>query len=201
MRDQGYQVDAVSGLNYDKASTTNYYRLPTPYVTYDAYVRFAGWQLADLALFRHSPHVLKPWVYNDQAWRLQTTFGQSVDTPGRRYLPVNGQAFLADYTKKNARSGMTAPIQYLHTAFRLAGVVEAIAIHRARSIGAGITLVMRFADRGSALSHTLLDWVLRQPSSAFLDHGVALPPERFKRWRCFGGPAVQIARIALALLG
>ncbi len=33
MRDQGYQVDAVSGLIYDKSSTTNYYRLPTPYVT------------------------------------------------------------------------------------------------------------------------------------------------------------------------
>ena len=73
MRDQGYQVDAVSGLMYDKPSTTNYYRLPTPYVTYDAYVRFAGWQLADLALFRHSPHVLKPWIYNDQSWRLQNS--------------------------------------------------------------------------------------------------------------------------------
>ena len=85
MRDQGYQVDAMSGLMYDKPSTTNYYRLPTPYVTYDAYVRFAGWQLADLALFRHSPHVLKPWIYNDQSWRLQTSFGQSIDTAGRRY--------------------------------------------------------------------------------------------------------------------
>src|SRR5687767_10100523 len=114
MRDQGYQVDAVSGLVYDKASATNYYRLPMPYVTYSAYVRFAGWQLADLALFRHSPHMLKPWVYNEQSWRLQTRFGQSVDTPGRRYLPVNGQAFLADYTAK-IRVGHERPsYKYLH---------------------------------------------------------------------------------------
>src|SRR5918994_1947427 len=28
MRDQGYQVDAVSGLTYDKPSATNYYRMP-----------------------------------------------------------------------------------------------------------------------------------------------------------------------------
>src|SRR5688572_5910096 len=114
MRDQGYQVDAVSGLVYDKASATHYYRLPMPYVTYDAYVKFAGWQLADLALFRHSPHVLKPWVYNDQSWRLQTRFGHSVDTPGRRYLPVNGQAFLADYTAK-IRVGHERPsYKYVH---------------------------------------------------------------------------------------
>jgi hypothetical protein len=52
MRAQGYQVDAVSGLMYDKASATTYYRLPTPYVTYENYTRFTGWQLADLALFR-----------------------------------------------------------------------------------------------------------------------------------------------------
>lgn len=70
LREQGYQVDAVSGLIYDRPSATTYYKLPTPYVTHDAYVRFAAWQLADPALFRHSPHVLKPWIYNDQAWRL-----------------------------------------------------------------------------------------------------------------------------------
>ena len=64
MRSQGYQVDVVSGLQYDKASATNYYRLPTPYVTYEAYVKFTAWQLADLSLFRHSPHLLKPAIYN-----------------------------------------------------------------------------------------------------------------------------------------
>src|SRR4029453_6687902 len=39
---RGYRVDAVSGLVYDRAAATTYYKLPTPYVTYEAYVRFAG---------------------------------------------------------------------------------------------------------------------------------------------------------------
>ncbi len=101
MRSQGYQVDAISGLQFDKASATNYYRIPTPYVTYDAYVRFTAWQLADLSLFRHAPHLAKPAIYNDQSWRLQNTFGQeNSDTAGRRHLPVNGEAFLRDFTPR-----------------------------------------------------------------------------------------------------
>ena len=82
MRGQGYQVDAVSGLIFDKASATNYYRLPTPYVSYDAYVRFTAWQLADLSLFRHSPHLVKPTIYNDQNWRLQNTVRTRVGAHG-----------------------------------------------------------------------------------------------------------------------
>jgi hypothetical protein len=115
MRTQGYQVDAVSGLQFDKASTSNYYRLPTPYVAYQAYIRFAAWQLADLALFRHSPHVLKPTIYNGQSWRLQTIFGQgAADTAGRRHLPVNGEAFLNDFTTR-MRVGHDRPLyKYVH---------------------------------------------------------------------------------------
>jgi hypothetical protein len=101
MRSQGYQVDAISGLVYDRASATNYYRLPTPYVTYDAYVRFTAWQLADLSLFRHSLHLLKPAIYNNQSWRLQNAFGQeNSDTAGRRHFPVNAEAFMRDFTPR-----------------------------------------------------------------------------------------------------
>jgi hypothetical protein len=101
MRSQGYQVDAISGLIFDKASATNYYRLPTPYVTYDAYVRFTAWQLADLSLFRHSLHLLKPAIYNNQSWRLQNAFGQdNSDTAGRRHFPVNAEAFMRDFTPR-----------------------------------------------------------------------------------------------------
>jgi hypothetical protein len=207
MRDQGYQVDAVSGLTYDKASSTNYYRLPTPYVTHDAYVRFAGWQLADLALFRHSPHVLKPWVYNDQAWRLQTRFGQSVDTPGRRYLPVNGQAFLADYTAR-MRVGHNRPnYKYLHVGIPHWPVsvnadceyIGAQSLRRPNYTGqarCGIRRVGAFLDKLRALG--LYDSSLIVISS---DHGVALPPEGFTGDRdVFGGPLSEIAGSALALL-
>lgn len=207
MRDQGFQVDAVSGLMYDKPSTTNYYRLPTPYVTYDAYVRFAGWQLADLSLFRHSPHILKPWVYNDQSWRLQTTFGQSVDTPGRRYMPVNGQAFMADYTSR-VRVGHDRPTyKYLHIGIPHWPVsVDADCNYiGARSLRrpnytdqarCGIRRVGAFLDKLRELG--LYDSSLIVISS---DHGVALPPHGFAPDRdVFGAPLSELAGSALALL-
>ncbi len=207
MRDQGYQVDAVSGLTYDKPSTTNYYRLPTPYVTYDAYVRFAAWQLADLALFRHSPHVLKPWVYNDQAWRLQTTFGQSIDTPGRRYMPVNGQAFMADYTARAHVAHDRPNYKYLHigiphwpvsvnAACEYIGPKSLRRPNYTEQARCGIRRVGAFLDKLRALG--LYDSSLILISS---DHGVALPPEGFTGDRdVFGGPLSEMSGSALALL-
>ena len=207
MRDQGFQVDAVSGLVYDESSTTNYYRLPTPYVTYDAYVRFAGWQLADLALFRHAPHALKPWVYNSQSWRLQTSFGQSADTPGRRYLPVNGQAFLADYTARMRIAHDRPNYKYLHVGVPHWPVAvnadcEYIGTRSLRrpnytdQARCGIRRVGAFLDRLRALG--LYESSLVVISS---DHGVALPPEEFAGDRdVFGARLSEISGSALALL-
>ena len=207
MRDQGYQVDAVSGLMYDKPSTTNYYRMPTPYVTYDAYVRFAGWQLADLALFRHSPHILKPWIYNDQAWRLQTKFGQSIDTTGRRYMPVNGQAFLADYTAR-MRVGHDRPTyKYLH-----AGIPHwPVSVNAdCEYIGPKSLRRPNYTDqarcgvrRVGAMLDKLRELGLYDSSLVVIssDHGVALPPEGFPADRdVFGGPLSELSGSALALL-
>ena len=207
MRDQGYQVDAMSGLMYDKPSTTNYYRLPTPYVTYDSYVRFAGWQLADLALFRHSPHVLKPWIYNDQSWRLQTTFGQSIDTAGRRFMPVNGQAFLADFTLR-MRVGHERPTyKYLHAGIPHWPVsvnadceyIGARSLRRPNYTAqarCGIRRVGALLDKLRELG--LYDSSLIVISS---DHGVALPPQGFTGDRdVLGAPLAELAGSALALL-
>jgi hypothetical protein len=207
MRDQGYRVDAVSGLSYDRPSATNYYRLPTPYVTYDAYVRFAGWQLADFALFRHSPHVLKPWIYNDQSWRLQTQFGQSVDTPGRRYMPVNGQAFLADYTARMRVAHDRPNYKYLHVGIphwpvSVNADCEYIGAQSQRrrnytdQARCGIRRVGAFLDKLRALG--LYDSSLILISS---DHGVALPPTEFTGERdVFGAPLSELAGSSLALL-
>jgi hypothetical protein len=207
MRDQGYQVDAVSGLTYDRPSTTNYYRLPTPYVTYDAYVRFAAWQLADFALFRHSPHVLKPWVYNDQSWRLQTTFGQSIDTPGRRFMPVNGQAFMADYTARARVAHDRPTYKYLHIGIphwpvsvdKDCEYIGARSLRRpnyTEQARCGIRRVGAFLDKLRELG--LYDSSLILISS---DHGVALSPEGFTGERdVFGGPLSEISGSALALL-
>ena len=207
MRDQGFQVDAVSGLMYDKPSTTNYYRLPTPYVTYEAYVKFAGWQLADLSLFRHSPHLLKPWIYNDQSWRLHTKFGQSTVTPGRRYMPVNGQAFMGDYTSR-VRVGHDRPTyKYLHIGIphwpvsvdRDCNYIGAKSLRRPNYIDqarCGIRRVGAFLDKLRELG--LYDSSLIVISS---DHGVALPPEGFAPDRdVFGARLSEMAGSSLALL-
>jgi len=207
MRDQGFQVDAMSGLMYDKPSATNYYRLPTPYVTYEAYVRFAGWQLADLALFRHSPHVLKPWVYNDQSWRLQNTFGQSIDTAGRRYLPVNGQAFLADYTSRMRVAHERPTYKYLH-----AGIPHwPVSVNAdCEYIGARSLRRKNYTDqarcgirRVGALLDRLRELGLYDSSLILIssDHGVALPPQGFTGEReVFGAPLAELAGSAMALL-
>ena len=68
-------------------------------MSYAEYVRFAGWQLADLSLFRHAPHILRPTIYNDQAWRLQTMLGPG-DTRGRRHFPVSGSAILQEFSQR-----------------------------------------------------------------------------------------------------
>ena len=207
MRDQGYQVDAVSGLSYDKPSSTNYYRLPTPYVTYDAYVKFAGWQLADLALFRHAPHVLKPWIYNDQSWRLQTRFGQSADTPGRRFMPVNGQAFLADYTTKVRVAHDRPNYKYIHIGIphwpvsvdANCNYIGARSLRRPNytdQAHCGLKRVGAFLDKLRELG--VYDKSLIIVSS---DHGVGLPPEGFTDDRdVFGGPLSELAGSSLALL-
>jgi hypothetical protein len=207
MRAQGYQVDAVSGLKYDTKSVTNFYRLQRPYVTYDAYTRFAAWELADLALFRHSPHLLKPTIYNGQSWRLQTIFGQTANTTARRHPPVTGEAFLNDFTAR-VRVGHNRPLYtYLHV-----GVPHWPMVLNADCEYIGVKSVTREIYTGQArcavkrvgeLLARLRDLGLYDSSVIVVssDHGIALPPREFTGDRdVFGGPLSVVAGSALALL-
>ena len=47
LRASGYRVDAVTGMHHGKEAATNYFRVLRPYVSYDDYVQFTAWQLAD----------------------------------------------------------------------------------------------------------------------------------------------------------
>lgn len=102
LRGQGYRVDSVTEMHFDNQSATNFFRMPRPYVSYEAYTQFAAWQLADLSLFRHAPHLLRPRIYNNQAWRLQNVFGENLagESSGRRYHPVNGAAVLDEFARR-----------------------------------------------------------------------------------------------------
>jgi hypothetical protein len=207
LRARGYQVDVVSGLSYDRGGATNFYRLPAPYVTYDAYTRFAGWQLADLALFRHAPHVLKPWIYNDQSWRLQATLGESEFTAARRYGPVNAQAFLADYTARMRVGAPKPTYKYIHvpTPHWPVSVNAGCEYIGARSLRRpNYTDQARCAlRRVGELLDRLRELDLYDSSLVLItsDHGVALPPEGFTGDRdMLGTPLSALAGSALALL-
>ena len=151
--------------------------------------------------------MLKPWIYNDQSWRLQTKFGQSIDTTGRRYMPVNGQAFLADYTARMHVGHDRPNYKYLHVGIPHWPVsvnadceyIGAQSLRRPNytdQARCGIRRVGAFLDKLRELG--LYDSSLIVISS---DHGVALPPEGFNGDRdVFGGPLSELSGSALALL-
>jgi hypothetical protein len=99
LRAEGYRVDNITGWQYDNSSETHVYPIRRPYVSYREYTRFAAWELADLSLFRHAPHVLREGIFNDQKWRLQQVFGPR-DTSARGYHAGNGAAVLDEFARR-----------------------------------------------------------------------------------------------------
>ena len=113
LRTHGYRVDSISEIPYDMRSASNTYRVRRPHVSYSEYTKFTAWQLADLSLFRHAPHALRPSIYNNQAWRLQTLFGPG-DTRARRHFPVNGAAILQEFTARMTPAVDEPLYKFLH---------------------------------------------------------------------------------------
>jgi sulfatase-like protein len=209
LRSHGYQVDVISELvmvlEYDPAVTS--YHLPKPYVSYERYKRFAAWQLADVALFRHAPHVLKSAIYNGQQWRLQGLFGQgaSRDLLTRQHSPVNGQAILDEFTSRMAVARPQPVYKFLHLGIPHWPVVlnagcefiGDVPVTRDTYTGqarCAMARVSRFLDRLRALG--LYDDSLIVLSS---DHGFALPPRGFTRDRPTLGTeprSMELSRVA-----
>ena len=99
LRHAGYRVDNITEWQFDNTSESNFYSIRRPYVSYREYTRFAAWQLADLSLFRHAPHVLRERIYNNQQWRLQQLFGPG-DTSTRRHPSANGAVILDELARR-----------------------------------------------------------------------------------------------------
>jgi hypothetical protein len=99
LRAVGYRVDNITSWQYDNSSETHAFPIQRPYASYQEHTRFASWELADLSLFRHAPHVLRESIYNDQKWRLQQVFGPR-DTGTRRYHSANGAAVLDEFARR-----------------------------------------------------------------------------------------------------
>jgi Sulfatase len=206
LRASGYRVDSVSGMHHGKESATNYFRLQRPYVSYDDYVQFTAWQLADLSLFRHAPHILRPVIHNDESWRLQAIFGPG-DTSLRSHHAVNGAVILEDFaTRLNAATD--EPLyKYIHVGIPhrpvvvngdcdFIGVVRSTRASYKEQARCSVKLVAEILDRLKALG--VYDNTFVVISS---DHGIGVPSPRFANNRQTPmGTVASIAGNAMALL-
>ena len=208
LREYGYDVDFLSGLGTGHQYATNAYLIPRPFTPYHDYTRFTAWQLIDLSLFRHAPHAIKPWIYNDQAWRLQTWYGQGQfsDTAVGRYLPVNGQMFFEEFTRRMTVSRERPVYKFLHVGIPHQPValdencvfVGPRPITREGFTGqarCAVRIVMRFLDRLRELG--VYDDSLIVVSSY---HGAALPPMNMRSEFTPGGD-LGMSRALLKLSG
>ena len=209
LRQHGYDVDAISIHSLGHSYATNAYVIPRPYASYDDYARFTAWQLIDLSLFRHTPHALKRWIYNDQAWRLQTDYGQGQlsDTTSRRFDSVNGLVFLEDFRERMRVARDTPVYKFLHVgiphspvvlnaACEFIGVTSSTRENYTDQVRCAISEVGCFLDRLRALG--VYDESVIVLSS---DHGLGLSPRGLvaNRETLFGDLAVM-AGGAMALL-
>jgi hypothetical protein len=206
LRAGGFRVDGIAGMQYDHNSATNFYRMPRPYVSYPEYVQFAGWQLADLTLFRYAPHVLRPWIYNNDDWRLQSRFGPG-DTTSRRFHSVNGAAVLGDLVRRVNVKTDERVYKYIHVGIpHLPIAVDAqcaytgtLRVTRQRykdQARCAIKRVTELMDRLQQLG--VYDDALVVISS---DHGLGFTPLKFVHNRQLPpGPLSTLAARAMALL-
>lgn len=206
LRASGYRVDTATRMHHGKESATNYYHLPRPYVSYDDYTQFTAWQLADLSLFRHAPHILRPVIYNEESWRLQAVLGPG-DTSTRRHNAVNGAVTLDEFAKR-LRPATDEPLyKYIHVGIphrpvTVNGNCEFIGV--VRSTRASYKAQARCAViRVAAILDRLKDAGVYDKTFVVVssDHGLGYPSPQFVNdWHTPSGPAARIAGSAMALL-
>ena len=206
LRSAGYRVDSITEFQYDGKSATNFYRMRRPYVSFEEYVQFTTWQLADLSLFRHAPHIVRPKIYNNQAWRLQTIFGPG-DTSTRRYHAVNGQHVLSDFAEhfrlatdepvyKFIHVGIPHPPVTVTATCEFAGVLKPTRDNSKAQARCAVTRVAAVLDRLRQLG--VYDDALIVISS---DHGLGQMPPKFTNDRQIPpGRLSVLAGKAMALL-
>ena len=206
LRASGYRVDAATGMHHGREAATNYVRLRRPYVSYDDYIQFTAWQLADLSLFRHAPHILRPWIFNDESWRLQTVFGPG-DTSSRRHHAVNGAVVLGEFARRLTPSTDEPVYKYIHVGIphrpvtvngkcEFIGVVRATRPNYKEQARCAVKRVTEILDRLKELG--VYDSTFVVISS---DHGIGMPSPQFANDRETPmGAVARVAGNAMALL-
>jgi hypothetical protein len=206
LRSSGYRVDVATGMHHGRESATNYVRLRRPYVSYDDYLQFTAWQLADLSLFRHAPHILRPAIFNDESWRLQAIFGPG-DTSIRRHHAVNGAVVLDEFAKRLTPATDQPVHKYIHVGIphrpvtvnsncEFIGVVRATRANYKQQARCAVKRVIEIFDRLKAAG--VYDQTFVVVSS---DHGIGSPSPQFANNRQTPmGAVARVAGNAMALL-
>ena len=206
LRRGGYRADAASGMYHGRESATNYFRLQRPYVSYDEYVQFTAWQLADLSLFRHAPHILRPLIHNNDSWRLQAMLGPG-DTGTRQHHSVNGAFVLEEFARRLTPATDEPVSKYLHVGIPhrpvvvngncdFIGVVRAARAAYKEQARCAIRRTAQILDRLKEVG--VYDKTFVVISS---DHGIGMASPQFVNdHQTPMGPAARIAGHAMALL-
>ena len=206
LRAGGYRADAASGMFHGSESATNYFRLRRPHVSYDEYLQFTAWQLADLSMFRHAPHILRPAIHNNESWRLQAMFGPS-DTSTRQHHSVNGAVVLDEFARR-LRLATDQPVsKYIHVGIphrpvvvngncEFIGVVRSTRAAYKEQARCAVKRTAEILDRLKELG--VYDKTFVVISS---DHGIGMPPAAFVNDRQTPmGAVARAAGNAMALL-
>jgi hypothetical protein len=121
---QGFEVRSITFQPSEHPSAISAarpvvrYTIPTPYGTYDDYVRFSAMQLFDLAAFRHAPQLLKPMVYNEDQWLWQRLLlPDSLMGQDSRTARASSHAAFLTALADDLSVGVDAPVyQFVHVA-------------------------------------------------------------------------------------
>ncbi|VAW41173.1 hypothetical protein MNBD_GAMMA01-404 [hydrothermal vent metagenome] len=111
---KGYLVSVVSVYRWFKSFYKKRYIYHPP-VDLDVLKQFSGYKLLDLALFRVSPHVLKPYIYKDGSWLLSGSLASQTELPNM--LPEKGETMLRIMTKKATLGDDTKRFKIIHVSF------------------------------------------------------------------------------------
>ncbi len=113
LHQSGYLVDMLTLRRYRYGdSYSNWYTVPRPFTDEKERRRFAAAEVLDLSLFRHLPHLVKPWVYQNQSWLIQSWVTIVADE--RKFEPSNSVAFM-QYYRSQIRVGDQRPrYKFIH---------------------------------------------------------------------------------------
>ncbi len=114
LHDSGIETDLVCGLRFrEGARCSNYYRIAVPYGGGKKQnLKSESVLMIDLVFFRHAPHFLKRFIYNDERWLFQRPFSARNKRLQIRYF--SHKAFLDDLIEHLSVKRNTPVYKYIH---------------------------------------------------------------------------------------